>query len=73
MAEDLTPASPEEVRIALAMALTRGDRRQRYQSAETMAGIVAERLLAELSAAGFVIMRKPIAHGGHMAKGPPPA
>jgi hypothetical protein len=71
IAEDLTPASPEDVRIALALALTRGDRRRRYQSAETMARIVAERLLAELSAAGFVIMRKPIDHGGHVAKGRP--
>jgi hypothetical protein len=71
MTEELTPASSEDVRIALAMALTRGDRRQRYQSAETMAGIVAERLLAELSAAGFVIMRKPIKHDGHVAKGRP--
>jgi hypothetical protein len=36
-----------------------------------MAGIVAERLLAELSSAGFVIMRKPIKYDGHIAKGPP--
>jgi hypothetical protein len=41
------------------MALTRGDRRRRYQSAETMAGVVAERLMDALEKGGFVIMRKP--------------
>jgi hypothetical protein len=40
------------------MALTRGDRRHRYQSAETMAGIVAEQLMDALEKGGFVIMRK---------------
>jgi hypothetical protein len=35
----------------------------RYQAAETVAKIVAERLVEHLSASGFVIMQKPIAGG----------
>jgi hypothetical protein len=35
----------------------------RYQAAETMAKIVAERLVEHLGASGFVVMRKPPAGG----------
>jgi hypothetical protein len=42
------------------MALTSGRSLARDQAAETMAKIVAERLVAQLERSGFVIMRKPI-------------
>jgi hypothetical protein len=55
--EKLTPADPRDVETALALALTSGWALARSQSAETMSKIVAERLVASLSASGFVIMR----------------
>jgi hypothetical protein len=61
--EKLTPASPRDVETALALALTSGRSVQRAQAAEATAKVVAERLVAHLERAGFVIMRKPIPVG----------
>ena len=36
----------------------------RTQSAETMSKVVAERLVAQLKASGFVVIRRPV-EGGH--------
>jgi hypothetical protein len=58
--DKLTPADLRDVETALALALTSGRALARSQAAETMSKIVAERLVADLKASGFVIMRKPI-------------
>jgi hypothetical protein len=59
MDDKLTLADPRDVATALALGLTRGPQRERLQAAETMAKIVAERLVEHLSASGFVVMMKP--------------
>jgi hypothetical protein len=61
--DKLTPADPREVVPALALGLTGGRQLAKYQAAETMAKIVAERLVEHFSASGFVVMRKPLAGG----------
>jgi hypothetical protein len=63
-AEKLTPADPRDVETALALALTSGRALARSQGAETMSKVVAERLVAELEASGFVVMRRPIPNHG---------
>jgi hypothetical protein len=62
--EKLTPASPRDVETALALALTSGRSFERAQAAGVTAQVVAERLVAHLERAGFVIMRKPNPVGG---------
>jgi hypothetical protein len=59
----LSPADPRDIVTALALGLTSGRQLARSQAAETMAKIVAERLVEHLSASGFVIMRRPIVGG----------
>ena len=61
---DLTPADPRESVIALSLGLTAKPPLARYQAAETMAKIVAERLVEHLERSGFVVMRKPVPGGG---------
>jgi hypothetical protein len=61
--DKLTPATRQDVEICLSIALTSGRRLAREQAAETMAKIVAERLVAQLERSGFIIMRKPIPVG----------
>jgi hypothetical protein len=68
--EKLTPADPRDVETALALALTSGKALARTQSAETMSKVVAERLVAQLKASGFVVMRRPI-EGGHSQRNAP--
>jgi hypothetical protein len=58
--DKVTLADPREVVIALSLGLTAKPPLARYQVAETMAKIVAERLVEHLERSGFVIMRKPI-------------
>jgi hypothetical protein len=72
MDDKLTPADPRDVETALALALTSGRAMERSQSAETMSKVVAERLVAQLKASGFVVMRKPIS-GGSAPLNPPPS
>ena len=63
-AENLRPATPEDIADALAFAL-RFKRRKRVNGAgEFMASIVAKRLVEHLEQSGFVIMRKPPGAGG---------
>jgi hypothetical protein len=57
--EKLTPADPRDLTIAVALALTSGSRLAKSQSAEALAMVVAERLVAELARSGYVIMRRP--------------
>jgi hypothetical protein len=61
--DKLTAADPREVLTALSLGLTSGRQLARSQAAETMAKIVAERLVEHLSASGFVVMGKPPAGG----------
>ena len=65
---ELTPARPEDLRACIAYALTSDGRLAKTQSAELMASIVAERLIARLERDGFVIMRRP-GLAGHSALG----
>jgi hypothetical protein len=64
MAEDLRPASHEDVAHALAFALRYSGRNRVHDSAEIMAAIVAKRLVEHLDRCGFVLMRKPPDFGG---------
>jgi hypothetical protein len=69
--DDLTPARAEDLRASIAVALTSDGRLAKTQSAELMASIVAERLIARLERDGFVIMRRPPAPGaGAITRGP---
>ena len=52
--DKLTPSDPREVVTALSLGLTTGRRLAKYDAAETMAKIDAERLVEHLSASGFV-------------------
>jgi len=58
-ADELTPARPGDLRACVAYALTSDGRLAKTQSAELMASIVAERLIARLERDGIVIMRRP--------------
>jgi hypothetical protein len=55
----LTPADPDDLRRALAFALT-FDGRRRFRHAEELAArITAEHLTRYLEMAGFVVMKRP--------------
>jgi hypothetical protein len=70
MDDKLMPTDPRDVETALALALTSGKALARTQSAETMSKVVAERLVAQLKASGFAVMRRPI-EGGHSQRNAP--
>jgi len=55
----LIPAHPEDIADALAFALRYSGRKRVHDAAETMAGIVAKRLVEHLERSGFVVMKKP--------------
>lgn len=55
----LTPAAPEDLADALAFALRFDGRKRKHDAGETMAAIVAKRLVDHLERAGFVVMKKP--------------
>jgi hypothetical protein len=54
---------PRDLATAIALGLTSGRQLARSQSAEVLAKVVAERLVAHLEESGFVVMRKPPAGG----------
>jgi hypothetical protein len=58
-ADKLTPARAENLRACIAYALTSDDHLAKAHSAELMATIVAERLIARVKRDGFVVMRRP--------------
>jgi len=60
---DLTAARAEDLCASIAFALTSDGRLAKAQSAELMASIVAERLIARLERDGFAIMLCPPAPG----------
>ena len=62
MADDrdaLSPATPEDVADALALALRFSGRKRVHNADELMSAIVARRLVEHLERSGFVVMRKP--------------
>jgi hypothetical protein len=68
----LTPADPEELRLALSFALQRDGRRRYRHGDELMAKIVADHLVRCLEERNFVVMRKP-PQPGHSTSGGRPA
>jgi hypothetical protein len=62
--DHLTPADPNDIASALALALRFDGRRRKGDAAEFMADIVAKRLVRHLERAGFVGMKRPPAIGG---------
>ena len=62
--ECLTPASAEDLADALAFALRFEGRKRKHDAAETMARIVAKRLVDHLERGGFVVMQRPPIGGG---------
>jgi hypothetical protein len=67
MDDKLTPADPRDVETALALALTSGKALAQTQSAQTMSKVVAERLVAQLKASGFLNLRSEV----HVLSGTP--
>jgi hypothetical protein len=55
----IMPATPDDLADALAFALRFDGRRRKHDAAETMARIVAERLVEHLERSRFVVMKKP--------------
>ena len=70
----LLPASADDLANALAYALRYNGRKRVHTGDEMMARITAERLIAHLEQAGFVVMKRPPAqlhsNSGH-ATAPP--
>ena len=60
----LTPATADDVADALAFALRFHGRKRVHNADETMAEIVAKRLVEHLERAGFVVMRRAPTSGG---------
>jgi hypothetical protein len=58
-ADNLKPATPEDLADALAFALRFDGRKRKSDAAEMMSKIVAQRLVRHLEQSGFVVMRKP--------------
>ena|SRR5271165_4568109 len=73
----LRPADPDDLRQALAYALTFDGRKQFRTSSEMMARITAEHLARYLEMAGFVVMKRPLgarhstSAGSHRTSGGP--
>ncbi len=68
----LTPADPDELRLALSLALQRDGRRRFRHGDELMAKIVADHLVQYLEARNYVVMRRP-PQPGHSTSGGRPA
>jgi hypothetical protein len=58
-AERLMPATRDDLEDAIAFALRFRGRKRVHTAGEVMAAITAERVVAHLEEAGFVVMRKP--------------
>jgi hypothetical protein len=62
-ADNLSPADPAHFLASLALALTSDGRLAKAQSAELLAKIVADRIVARLERDGYVIMQRPTSVG----------
>jgi len=58
-ADELTPADPEDLASALALALRYSGRKRVHDAEALMSEIVAKRLVEYLDRAGFVVMKRP--------------
>ena len=67
-ADNLTPADRPTSPSSIAFALRFEGRKRKYDAAEYMAAIAAERVVRHLERAGFVVMKKPPL-GGHSSLG----
>ena len=55
----LSPATPQEIAETIAFALRYSGRKRVHDASETMAAIVAMRLVEHLTRSGFVVMKRP--------------
>ena len=58
-AAKLSPADPDELRLALSLALQRDGRRRFRHGDDLMAKLVADHLVRYLEARNFIVMQKP--------------
>ena len=59
----LLPADPDELRLAISLALQRDGRRRFRHSDDLMAKLVADHLVRYLEQRNFVVMQKPPGRG----------
>lgn len=57
--DNLKPASPEDIVESLAFALRFSGRKRVHDADDTMARVVATRLVEHLASSGYVVMKKP--------------
>jgi hypothetical protein len=67
-AAKLSPADPDELRLALSLALQHDGRRRFRHGDDIMAKLVADHLVRYLEERNFVVMRKP-PRPGHSTSG----
>jgi hypothetical protein len=60
---NLRPADPDELRLAISLALQRDGRRRFRQSDDLMAKLVADHLVRYLEQRNYVVMQKPPGRG----------
>jgi hypothetical protein len=60
---NLRPADPDELRLAISMALQRDGRRRFRHSDDLMAKLVADHLVRYLEERNYVILRRPPGRG----------
>jgi hypothetical protein len=70
-AAKLSPADPDELRLALSLALQHDGRRRFRHGDDIMAKLVADHLVRYLEERNFVVMRKP-PRPGHSTSGAMP-
>jgi hypothetical protein len=70
-AAKLSPADPDELRLALSLALQQDGRRRFRHADDIMAKLVADHLVRYLEDRNFVIMRKPPGPGHSTSGGMP--
>jgi hypothetical protein len=67
--EQLLPVDRQHLLATLSFALTHDSRLAKTQAADVMASIVAERIVAHLDRAGFVVVRKPAVGAAALGRG----
>jgi len=67
----LRPADPDELRLALSLALQRDGRRQFRHGDDLMAKLVADHLVRYLEERNYIVMQKPGRSGHSTSAGMP--
>lgn len=70
-AAKMSPADPDELRLALSLALQCDGRRRFRHGDDLMAKLVADHLVRYLEARNFIIMQKPSKPGHSTSAGKP--